>query len=201
MPRTGLSQAELKTAVLEAVEANVRRYGLERTRLVDVAKTLGVSHSAIYKLFPDKQALLDDVSDRWLLHIEAELEKIVNRKTKAATKLREWFVTLHQLKLKKVQVDPELYAAFDMASSSMRPFVQRHLRVNKEQLERIVAQGMQAGEFKKAEVQTVSQLLATATLAFHHPKLVLDNLNRNRLAELNALLDVLLQGISNRSSK
>ena len=89
MPRTGLSQADLKVAVLEAVEANVRRYGLERTRLVDVAKSLGVSHSALYKLFPDKQALLDEVSDRWLLHIEAKLEKVVVCKTKTATKLRE----------------------------------------------------------------------------------------------------------------
>jgi AcrR family transcriptional regulator len=199
MPRTGLSQADLKLAVLEAVEANVRRYGLERTRLVDVAKSLGVSHSAIYKLFPDKQALFDEVSDCWLLHIEAELEKVVMRKTKAATKLRDWFVKLHQLKLKKVQVDPELYAAFDMASSSARPFIQRHLQVNKEQLERIVTQGMQAGEFKKASVEVVSQLLATATMAFHHPKLVLDNLQKDRLAELNVLLDVLLKGISKNS--
>jgi AcrR family transcriptional regulator len=68
-----------------------------------IEKTLGVSHSALYKLFPDKQALLDEVSDRWLLHIEAELEKVVGRKSKAATKLRDWFLTLHQLKLKKAQ--------------------------------------------------------------------------------------------------
>jgi AcrR family transcriptional regulator len=199
MPRTGLSQADLKHAILETLEANIRRYGLERTRLVDVAKTLGVSHSALYKLFPDKQALLDEVSDRWLLHIEAELEKIVGRKTKASTKLRDWFVALHQLKLKKVQADPELYAAFDMASSSARPFIQRHLNVNREQLERIVAQGIEVGEFKKADSQAVSQLLVTATLTFHHPKLVLDNLKENRLAELNALLDVLLKGISKDS--
>jgi AcrR family transcriptional regulator len=199
MPRTGLSQADLRVAVLEAVEANIRRYGLERTRLVDVAKSLGVSHSALYKLFPDKQALLDEVSDRWLLHIEAELEKVVNRKTKAATKLREWFVTLHQLKLKKVQADPELYVAFDMASSSMRPFIQRHLLVNKEQLGRIVTQGIQAGEFEKADSQALSQLLATATVGFHHPKLVLDNLKKDRLDELNALLDVLLKGIAHSS--
>jgi AcrR family transcriptional regulator len=198
MPRTGLSQTELKTAVLETLEANVRRYGLERTRLVDVAKTLGVSHSALYKLFPDKQALLDEVSERWLLHIEAELEKIVIRKAKAATKLRDWFVALHQLKLQKVKADPELYAAFDMAASSARPFIQRHLRVNKEQLERIVLQGIEAGEFKKANVQTLSQTLFSATLAFHHPKLVLDNLKQDRLGELHALLDLLLQGISNR---
>jgi AcrR family transcriptional regulator len=196
MPRTGLTQEELRHAILEALETNVRRYGLERTRLVDVAKSVGVSHSALYKLFVDKQALLDEVSDRWLLHIEAELETVVKRKIKASPKLREWFVMLHQLKLKKVQADPELYAAFDMASSEMRPFIQRHLAVNFAQLERIVQQGMEAGEFKNRDVKTVAQTLATATLAFHHPKLVLENLGKNRLTQLNAVLKVLLEGIA-----
>jgi AcrR family transcriptional regulator len=196
MPRTGLTQEELKHAILEALETNVRRYGLERTRLVDVAKSVGVSHSALYKLFTDKQALLDEVSDRWLLHIEAELAQVVKRKIKASNKLREWFVLLHQLKLKKVQADPELYAAFDMASSSMRPFIQRHLAVNTTQLEQIVRQGMDAGEFKTADVKTVTQTLFIATLAFHHPKIVLENLGKDRLAQLNSVLKVLLEGIA-----
>jgi AcrR family transcriptional regulator len=196
MPRTGLTQEELKHAILEALETNVRRYGLERTRLVDVAKSVGVSHSALYKLFADKQALLDEVSDRWLLHIESDLETVVKRKIKASRKLREWFVLLHQLKLKKVQADPELYAAFDMAASSTRPFIQRHLVVNTAQLEQIVRQGMDSGEFKNADVKTVTHTLFIATLAFHHPKMVLENLGKDRLTELNAVLKVLLEGIA-----
>jgi AcrR family transcriptional regulator len=196
MPRTGLTQEELRHAILEALETNVRRYGLERTRLVDVAKSVGVSHSALYKLFADKQALLDEVSDRWLLHIESDLETVTKRKIKASRKLREWFVMLHQLKVKKFQADPELYAAFNMASSEMRPFVQRHLAVNSAQLEQIVRQGMDSGEFKKADVKTLAQTLATATLAFHHPKLVLENLDKDRVSELNALLKLLLEAIT-----
>ncbi len=196
MPRTGLSQPELRHAIIEALEVNVRRYGLERTRLVDVAKSVGVSHSALYKLFADKQALLDEVSDRWLLHIEAQLETVIKRKIKAGSKLHEWFVLLHQLKLKKVQADPELYAAFNMASSSTRPFVQRHLAVNTAQLEQIVQQGMDAGEFKTTDVRTLTQTLFAATLAFHHPKLVLENLDKDRLSQLNAVLKVLLEGIA-----
>lgn len=196
MPRTGLTQDELRHAILEALETNVRRYGLERTRLVDVAKSVGVSHSALYKLFTDKQALLDEVSDRWLLHIETELETVLKRKIKASSKLRQWFVLLHQLKLKKVQADPELYLAFNMAASSSRPFIQRHLAVNTAQLEQIVRQGMDSGEFKTADVKTVTRTLFIATIAFHHPKLVLENLGKDRLAQLNAVLKVLLEGIS-----
>ena len=77
MPRTGLTQAELRSAALDAAEAAIRRYGIDKCRLVDVAKQLGVSHAALYKLFRDKNALMDAVSDRWLLDTEAELAKIV----------------------------------------------------------------------------------------------------------------------------
>lgn len=196
MPRTGLSQEELRLAILDAVEANVRRYGIEKTRLVDVARSLGVSHTALYKLFPDKQALMDTVSNRWLEHMEAELQQIAARKAKAKAKLRQWFVRLHRLKREKVMADPELYAAFDMAAASARPFIQRHKRVVMEQLEQMVQQGMASGELRVDDPKATAQTLFTATLAFHHPRLVLDNIQTDQVPQLEQLLDVLLAGIS-----
>ena len=66
----------------------------------------------------------------------------------------------------------------------------------KEALDNLTLEMWQIGEFKKTNVQTLSHMLFTATLAFHHPKLVLDNLAKDRLGELNTLLDVLLKGIA-----
>jgi AcrR family transcriptional regulator len=70
MPRTGLSHQELKLAVLDAAEATIRRHGIEKSRLVDVAKSVGVNHALLYRLFADKEALMDAVSERWLGHID-----------------------------------------------------------------------------------------------------------------------------------
>lgn len=196
MPRTGLTQAELRQAALDAAEAAIRRYGIEKSSLVDVAKQLGVTHSALYKLFPDKNALMDAVSDRWLRDTEAELETVTRHQTPAARRLREWFVRLHTLKREKVLADPELYTAFDRAATRARPFIERHLQVMRDQLERILAQGMAASEFRRGNPKVLAQTLFEATLAFHHPRSVLENIAHDRVPQLRKVLDLLLAGLT-----
>lgn len=199
MPRTGLTQDELRHAALDAAEASIRRYGIEKSRLVDVAKKLGVSHSAIYKLFRDKNALMDAVSDRWLLDTEAELARVVRRKAPAERRLRAWFLRLHALKLEKVKADPELYAAFDLAATRARPFIERHLQVMREQLERMLAEGMAAGEFRRADPKATAQALFLGTAAFHHPRFVLEHMRQNRVPQLRKVLDLFLAGLTGKA--
>jgi len=195
MPRTGLTQDELRRAALDAAEGAIRRYGIDKSRLVDVARRLGVSHSALYKLFPDKDALMDAVSDRWLKDVETELEAIANRKAPAAKRLREWFARLHLLKREKVEGDPELYAAFDVAATRARPFIERHLQVMREQLERMLAQGMATGEFRRGDPKATAQALFAGTAAFHHPRFVLEHIAQDRVPQLRKVLGLLLAGL------
>jgi AcrR family transcriptional regulator len=201
MPRTGLTQDEFRRAALDAAEHVIRRYGIDKSRLVDVAKSLGVSHSALYKLFPDKSALMDAVSDRWLKDIETELEAIAQRKPPGAKKLRDWFVRLHVLKREKVKADPELYAAFDLAATRARPFIERHLQVMRDQLERMLAQSMAAGEFRRADPKATAQALFAGTAAFHHPRFVLEHIAQDRVPQLRKVLDLLLAGLARGESE
>jgi AcrR family transcriptional regulator len=201
MPRTGLTQDELRRAALDAAEAAIRRYGIDKSRLVDVAKELGVSHSALYKLFRDKDALMDAVSDRWLQDTEADLEKIARRKAPVNKRLRDWFARLHMLKLEKVKADPELYAAFDLAATRARPFIERHLRVMRDQLERMLADGMAAGELRRADPKAIAQALFLGTAAFHHPRFVLEHMREDRVPQLRKVLDLLLAGLTAKASK
>lgn len=201
MPRTGLSQDELKRAALDAAEAAIRRYGIDKFRLVDVAQRLHVSHSALYKVFRDKNALMDAVSDRWLLDIEADLQAIAQRRSPADKKAREWFVRLHKLKLEKVKADPELYAAFDTAASDARPFIERHLSVMRVQLAGIVAEGMASGQFARANPAAAAEALFLGTAAFHHPRFVLEHMHEDRVPQLRKVLDLLLTGMNVRASR
>ena len=162
---------------------------------MDVAKSLGVSHSALYKLFPDKDALMDAVSDRWLKDVEMKLEAIARRRAPTAKRVRDWFVLLHGLKRQKVEADPELYGAFDAAATRSRPFIERHLQVMREQLTRIVSEGMASGDVRRGDAKQVAQTLFQATVAFHHPRFVLENIAEDRVPQLRKLLDLLLAGL------
>jgi AcrR family transcriptional regulator len=201
MPRTGLTQDALRYAALDAAEAAIRRYGIEKASLVDVAKQLGVTHSALYKLFPDKNALMDAVSDRWLQGTEVALDAITHRQAPAAQRLREWFVRLHTLKRDKVLADPELYAAFDRAATRARPFIERHLQVIRDQIETILTQGMAVGEFRRRNPKALAQTLFEATLAFHHPRSVREHRGHDRIPELRKVLELLCAGLALGESK
>ncbi|RYG37829.1 TetR/AcrR family transcriptional regulator [bacterium] len=195
MPRTGLSAEEIKERSIEIAEAKIRQLGFDRVRLVDIARELGVSHVALYKHFPDKAALLDAVSEKWLAAFDAELEGVARGNGPAGDRIVAWFLAYHRLKLEKVRRDPELYRAFDLAAQAMKPFVVRHLEATGGQLQGLVSDAMREGFFRQANPTDVTSLLLELTVSFHHPKLVAERLNEDREDRLQVVLVTLFRAL------
>jgi AcrR family transcriptional regulator len=199
MPRTGLTQEELKHAALDAAEATIRRHGIEKARLVDVAKSIGVNHALLYRLFPDKSALMDAVSERWLRRMEADLAAIAASPGSTADRIKRWLLRLHHLKREKVMRDPELYGAFNLAAEKTRLFVQTHLAVMNDQLRGILSEGMESGEIERRDPAAIAHLLFEGTMTFHHPRFVREHIEEDRTALLEGLIDLLLAGLAGRA--
>ncbi len=195
MPRTGLTTEELKLAVLDAAEATIRRHGAEKSRLVDVAKSVGVNHAMLYRIFADKDALMDAVSERWLNQVDRDLADVLASGGLPRDRLRRWFLTLHGLKRDKVLFDPELYAAFNLAAVRAKPFVQTHLKNTMNGLISIVTDGANSGAWNAADPVVTAQTIFDGMLAFHHPRLVLEGIAEDRTARLEAVLELLLAGM------
>jgi AcrR family transcriptional regulator len=195
MPKTGLTPEELYQKALDVAEAEIRRNGVERLRITDVARDLRISHAAVYKHFLHKEALIDAVSQRWLDRIDAVLAEIAVRDLSAETRLIEWFVTLHSMKREKVLADPQLFSAFNMAAEKTRPFVMHHLKTMFEQLESIINSAIEQGEFKCKDAHSAAEILFEGTMAFHHPRLVLETMAMERSVMLKRVLTTLLNGL------
>src|SRR4051794_22393375 len=78
---------ETRERILKAAEDLLRRHGPAKTTVVDVARTLEMSHANVYRHFASKTELRDAVADRWLKAISGPLEKIAHGKGKASTRL------------------------------------------------------------------------------------------------------------------
>ncbi|MDV6235884.1 TetR/AcrR family transcriptional regulator [Leptospira ellisii] len=198
MPRTGLTPEELYNKTLDAAEDEIRRNGVERLKLTDIARDLNVSHAALYKLFLDKQALLDEVSKRWLDRIDRTLERISDKEEPVDSVLTEWFLTLHSMKREKVLSDPKLFGAFNLSSEKTRPFVVNHLTTMFRLLEKLVSKGMESGRFRCADSREGAKILFEGTAAFHHPRIVLERIEEERVPALKAVLKTLLDGLMTR---
>lgn len=195
MPKTGLTSEEIQEKALQITEERIRQYGFEKFRLTDIARDLKVSHAALYNHFPDKSALLDAISTRWLNRMDAALEQIVEKDQSPRQSILEWFAQYHQLKKEKVLNDPELFKSFNLAAEMEKPFIMTHLTNLHDQLLTLVQKAIAAGQIaENAPDQTVA-LLLEATVAFHHPRMVLDHKDEERQALLQQLVEVLLNGL------
>ncbi|MGE4421275.1 MAG: TetR family transcriptional regulator [Pseudodesulfovibrio sp.] len=196
MPKTGLSSEELVEKTIEITMELVRRHGLDKFRLVDVARELGVTHAALYNHFPDKVAILDAISERWLTEMDEALERVAETRGPARLAIIEWFMAYHRRKRNKVRGDPELFRSFNMAVEADKPFVLRHLRNMHDQLLRLVERGAETGELDVPAPEGAVEVLIEATMAFHHPLMVLEHKDEDRELLLQRVVSVVLAGLS-----
>ena len=73
--------------ILEVTEDVLRRFGLAKATVVDVARALDVSHGSVYRHFPSKASLREAVAKRWLDRVNAPLQKIAESTGPAPARL------------------------------------------------------------------------------------------------------------------
>lgn len=195
MPKTGLSSEEIKEKALQIAEEKIRLYSFEKFRLTDIAKELKISQAALYNHFPDKAAVLDAISERWLARMDETLEQITKKELPPRQLIVEWFLKYHELKKEKVLNDPELYKSFNMAAEMVKPFIIRHLDNLNSQLLTLVEKAIATKGISTESPTGVVRLLLESTVSFHHPRMVLDHKDENREGLLKQLVQVMLEGL------
>lgn len=197
MPKTGLTQSQLKERAIECTIERMRKFGYEKVRLSDIAKDLGITHAALYGHFADKSALFDAVSEQWLLNMDRELSTYVDSDGDPLDRIIDWFTHLHRSKCEKVRLDPELYKAFNLSAQIHKPFVRHHLESMHQQLTLLVEQAI-ARKLISGNVSEIVETLFQATAAFHHPALVVAYIQEDREPQLKSILQVLFKGLAKK---
>ena len=96
--------------ILEVTEDVLRRFGLAKATVVDVARALDVSHGSVYRHFPSKASLRQAVAKRWLDRANAPLQKIAETTGPGAGPARDaGCARMFAIKHKKVSDDPEMF--------------------------------------------------------------------------------------------
>jgi AcrR family transcriptional regulator len=182
-------------AILDTAEQVLRRYGPAKATVVDVARALGVSHGSVYRHFPSKVALRDAVAERWLVCVSTPLAAIAASDEPPADRLRRWLAELSGTKRRMAREDPELFQTFHTIATQAREVVTEHLRILADQVARIVADGIAAGEFRAADPAVAGRAVLQATARFHHPAHATEWSDTDLDADLDAVVSLLLTGL------
>jgi AcrR family transcriptional regulator len=181
--------------ILEATEDVLRRFGLAKATVVDVARALDVSHGSVYRHFPSKASLREAVAKRWLERLNAPLAKIAEASGPAPARLERWLRTMILIKQKKVSDDPEMFATYLALAQEACKTVKAHKDGLVDQLAHIVSDGVKQGVFQVSDAKAAARAVFDATSRFHHPAHAEEWSDPLLAARIDTVLALLLKGL------
>ena len=181
--------------ILEVTEDVLRRYGLAKATVVDVARALDVSHGSVYRHFPSKASLREAVAKRWLDRASAPLLEITEAAGPAPARLDSWLRTMFSIKHKRLGDDPEMFATYLTLAREACKVVKGHKDCLVDQIARILSDGVKQGEFEVTDLNAAARAIFDATSRFHHPAHADEWNDPDTPARIDALLALLLKGL------
>jgi AcrR family transcriptional regulator len=155
--------------ILDTAEDVIRRFGPEKATVVDVARALGVSHTAVYRHVSTKAELRDLVVARWAETTMPPLRVIVTRPGPAPRRLRRLFDALIAVKRRRATEDPELFTAYRALAADARSTVAAHVDELVDLAATLIRAGVADGTFRSVDPIATSRAILVATSRFHHP--------------------------------
>ena len=155
--------------ILTTAEDVIRRFGPAKATVVDVARALGVSHTAVHKHVGSKAELRDMVLGRWLESTMPPLRAIVAERGPAPKRLRKLIDALIAVKRRRSADDPELFTAYRTMAAGAKSVVAAHVEEMIGLVAKIIASGVEEGTFRTVDPMAMGRAVLVATSKFHHP--------------------------------
>ena len=155
--------------ILATAEDVVRRFGPAKATVVDVARALGVSHAAVYRHVATKAELRDLVVGQWVEATMPPLRAIANRPGSAPQRLRRLIDALIDVKRRRADDDPELFAAYRTLAADAQSVVAAHVDELVRLAAMVIRSGVREGAFRSVDPVATGRAVLFATSRFHHP--------------------------------
>jgi AcrR family transcriptional regulator len=182
--------------ILDTTEQVLRRFGPDKTSVIDVARALGVSHGTLYRHFSSKAVLKEAVAERWLKNVSEPLLQVSKEKGESINQIRKWLETLIDLKRSKALEDPELFAMYNALAEESVEIIEAHIQELIMQLTSIVKEGIRVGELKENDAKDMASAIFYATARFHHPALAKEWVSPNIEEEFNLVWKLISFGMT-----
>jgi len=188
---------EMRDRILNTAEILLRRHGLEKLTVVDVARALNMSHGNVYRHVPSKAALRAAVIERWLDRVAEQTDAIARKDSPADIRLGEWLKGLATIKQRKVTADAEMLAAAAKVVREMPQIEQEHSARLRSQVAQILQDGLEDGTLPCVrDPQSTATAILNATFRYHHPDLVATGGPPDaQSAALNEVVSLIMSGL------
>src|SRR3984957_8544853 len=136
LPRSSSSEP-VEARILEIARAHVRKFGAARTTIVGIAEESGMTHANVYRYFPSKVDLLEEITASWLRPLEARLREAAEGADPAYDKLERMLLALHRAYRQKLESDPAVFDLLIDALAKQRGSARKHRSRVQSEIQRV----------------------------------------------------------------
>lgn len=181
--------------ILATAEDVIRRFGPEKATVMDVARALGVSHTAVYRHVASKAELQDLVVGRWMEEIMPPLRTVAAQQGPAPQRLRRLMDALIAVKRRRAAEDPQLFASYRALAANAKAVVAAHVDHLVGLLATVIRAGAEEGTLRALDPVVAGRAVLIATSRFHHPAHAADWTDATIDAAYNDVWQLLMQGL------
>lgn len=195
-----------KEAILNAFQALIAQYGVDKTTMQEIADSVGISVGTLYNEYTDKEALIDALVDR----LEAELDRKINTLEFTSDVPNEQLVQLLEKVYDLTEVlirDNRSLADYILSGSQRFRYVGKKIHEDYKQgglirsrVRSLVQSGVDKGIFEVEDVATTAQAITQVFTTFVLARLVMDA-KQNKATEQSWAIwfQLLVRGLMKRS--
>lgn len=171
---------------------HIERYGLARTRVVAVAKDMGMSHANVYRHFGSKAEILDAIVLAWLEQADEIIHAQAMADARPRERVRQIVSSLNRFLVAKLRDEPAAREVFAHTFSNQTNPLATHLAGLKIVLAREVKAHFAQAQAATSVAALTMDLLTTTLDSFLNPLQLADRETDNDAAQISMLIDRLM---------
>jgi AcrR family transcriptional regulator len=157
--------------ILSAAETLCAIYGSGKTNVRDIASYLKISPANVYRFFPSKLAIYDELVARVLEDNFPVMQPDSGTLTSAET-LREFMLGLHGRVLALMRDEEKIFELLTLADQERWPAFEAHAKRVRDVVAALVEEGVRAQEFPQQDSLRAAECLCASTAALWEPKAI-----------------------------
>ena len=185
-----------RTALLEVVDDLIRKRGAVDISMTDLAAAAGMSPSNLYRIFDNKEALLEAVAERFFAEKVRIMVEVTESDLPVRDKMYQYFARRYLAMVEQFEDEPDLLKSYLEIGQQYFEVVRGYVDLGDHYLSLIVAEAMEQGYFEGLSIDEAVSLINQMVQCYTNPDaLFYIGTTKLKVEKLAIIVDAIFLGL------